>query len=112
MATYRPIQQRLLIHTVTHKEKLMDSFFDEEYGLGIDITNVRVEPKDKFTRVGNEETVVANYLIFIDMFYSKPLRDIKNEDLIIFNNKELKVVEVNELYDSSKLHHLEVWCKG
>ena len=115
MAMYRPIKKRILIHEIEYREKVSDDFMGTQYRDGIIVSNVRVEPKDKISQNGTDKSVVANHLIFIDMFYTKPeyiTSLIKAEDKILFAGKELEVVEVREIYDGSRLHHLEIWCQG
>lgn len=114
MAVYRPIQKRLLIHDILYKEKVEDSFEGVKYKEPVLIKNVRVEPTDKLIMTDNNKQIVSNTLVFIDSFYTLPdIRDtIKNEDIIIFEGREVIVKGVDRLYDNTRLHHLEVWGVG
>lgn len=106
----RPIRLSLLIHTVQYLEYIGENSTwggSGDYAPAVTIERVRVEPKQTVVSNGNGESIVMQSLLFHDSVYSTPI-DFKDKSKIIFNGKEMIVKKINEFYDRSSLHHVEV----
>lgn len=102
----KPIMKKLLIHTVEYIPFSDDGWTQTESEPKT-ISNVRIEFVESFVSESIGKVNRGRAKLFWDSYYSTPCT-FKNEDKIIFNKHELTVVEVQEFYDDTRLHHLEV----
>lgn len=105
----KPIQKRLLIHTVTHKyDVTTDSMGAESYKTRT-IQFVRVEPSSKVVYKQDNNARTLSGTMFYDSTHSTPQDVVFVEgDKITFNGVERRIEEVTALYDNVRLHHYEV----
>ncbi|MBC2196815.1 putative minor capsid protein [Listeria booriae] len=107
----RPIQRRLLPHSVGYREYITQGKHGEEWKDSISITRVRVEPTNKVVTSSEGDEIQSNTRIFIDRVNSNPAFALAEKSKIIFDNKEYVVASVATLYASStQVHHWEVYC--
>jgi len=103
----KPIQKRLLIHTVIYKEKQADDGWGNEYKEPVIINQVRIEPKTKLVRSNTGESVESTTTIFWDCVFSSPATFI-NGSKITFEGIEYELRQTDKFYDADRLHHLEL----
>ncbi|PHB22873.1 minor capsid protein [Bacillus pseudomycoides] len=106
----KPIKRSLLIHTVEYLEyKGEDDTWggSDNYEPAVTIERVRIEPKKAFVSNGNGDSTVMQTLLFHDAVHSTPVT-FKEKSKVIFNGKKMTVSKVNDFYDRSSLHHVEV----
>ena len=106
----KPIRRSLLIHTVEYREYIGEGDTwsgSDNYAIPITLERVRVEPKRTVTANGNGESIVMKTLLFYDAVHSTPIT-FKEKSKVTFNGKEMIVSEINDFYDRSRLHHVEV----
>lgn len=104
----KPIPKKLLIHTIKLESASNDDGWGSEHGSPQTIKYVRVEPAKSLRVGGTNNDTIANNIVFIDAVNSSPFIKPKEKDIIEFNLDKRTVIKVKELYDDSKLHHLEV----
>lgn len=106
----KPIRRSLLIHTVEYREYIGEDDTwngSDNYAVPEILERVRVEPKRIVSANGNGESVVMKTLLFHDTVHSTPIV-FKEKSKVTFDGKEMIVSEINEFYDRSRLHHVEV----
>lgn len=109
----KPIPKRLLPHNCIYKKYLENlgegDIWDNEFFL----KHVKIEKKLQLKVTSNGREVVGNARMFYDCINSEGLKEEpKQDDIIIFNNKEYKVFDTEILYaDSDMPHHYEVLLK-
>jgi len=108
----KPIPKHLLIHEIEHKEYLGgdngDGWNGDEYGEAETIKHVRVEPGSQLRRDNHQVRIEGDYLVFLDAVHTKPLKELKEKDLVTFNCEQFEVKKVSPHYGFRKLHHYEV----
>ena len=111
----KPIQRRLLIHSITVIKAVGDDVWGDPVGVEIEVNNVRVEPKSKVLSQGLDNQLVSGNLIFFDRYHTKgmDLTELTTEDKIIFNGDTKSIIQIDTLYNGStnKIHHLEVYVQ-
>jgi hypothetical protein len=105
----RPIPRNYLIHKVkVLSEIIRDTWGNEIPGTETVISFVRVEPKTKLVIDKQNRQVKLSALVFYDMVNSTPAHEFSVSDRIIFKGRTYNIAVIDELYDASKLHHLEI----
>lgn len=109
----RPIPRRLLPHKCIYKEYQNNSGEKDEWGEIVELNYVKIEEKLQFKVTSNGRELVGNAKMFYDAFNSTGLNNRPTSNsIIIFNNKEYKIVDVDVLYaETDKEHHYEVLLK-
>lgn len=104
----RPIQKRLLIHSVEITPYTVEDNIDN-YDTTKTIENVRVEPTSKTILDLQGNSIDISNLLFVDAVHSTPFNadDYVVNSVVKFDGKTLVVKAVDKLY-TTKLHHLEV----
>lgn len=109
----RPIPKRLLPHQCQIKKFKGNTGEGEEWEKEKALYNVKIEDKQKLRKTNDGKEVVSEALLFYDCYNSNGLIGTFNQnDIIIFNGREYKVVDFKTLYaTSSNPHHFEVSLK-
>ena len=106
----RQIPKRLLIHSADYyKKPVKDRWGKEGEPNKTLLSFVRIEPSSTITRDKNNQEIKLSAVLFYDCKNSRP-RGLKiaEDDVIIFNGQQLKVVSVDPCYDEGRLHHYEI----
>jgi len=110
-----PIPYQTLIHSVTYEEKLSGNSWSagNEFDSPVTINHVLVQPSSQFAVNNREELDQSSTVLFFDSTYSSPLVNFVKGSKITFNNQEMYVSKVDELYafDPDIPHHIEVQMK-
>lgn len=105
----RPIRKSLLIHEVNYsKSGINDKLgWQQEKDQPVLLQNVRIEPKERILQASNGETVNSTTILFWDAQHSTNCVFELNA-LIEWRGKELLIKKIDEHWDDSKLHHIEL----
>lgn len=109
----RPIPKRLLPHKCTYKEYQGNNGEKDVWADGTELSYVKIEEKLQFKVTSNGRELVGNARMFYDTVNSIGLtnKPVSNS-IILFNNKEYKIVDTDILYaEIDKAHHYEVLLK-
>lgn len=106
----RPIPRKLLIHSVKHKYNgTKDSWGNITYANERDLTRVRIEPTAKRVLSRDNTEIQLTSLMFYDCVNSNPTGiNFIIGDAIVLGTINYVVESIEQLYDESKLHHIEV----
>lgn len=109
----RPIPKRLLPHNCTYKKFLGNTGEGDAWEEETQIKHVKIEQKLQFKITSNGREVIGNARMYYDCTNSEGLSDEpKQDDTIIFNNREYKVFDTDILCAySDNPHHYEVILK-
>jgi hypothetical protein len=105
----KPIPKKLLIHTVTVVSDISkETWGNETPGAETVISHVRIEPRSELVIGKQNRQVKLSGLMFYDMVNSSPAHDFSEIDKIDFHGNRYNIAFIKELFDASKLHHLEI----
>ena len=105
----RSIPKRVLIHNATLNSTTSKDFWQNPTSDPISLNFVRFEPTDKLVNTSDNQEQQLVSIMFFDTRNSRPLnQEFNKNDTIVFNNKTYTVIQIDELYDGAKLHHLEI----
>ena len=106
----KAIPKNLLIHSGTIAGVTStDDWGAETTSAPIDLKFIRIEPLNKIVKTKNNEEVQTSAVMFYDTVNSLPKGQSFTENTIInINDREYRIVAVDELYDNRKLHHYEI----
>jgi len=105
----KPIPRKLLIHTVTVVSDIFKGTWgNETSGTRTDISFVRIEPRSELVIDKQNRQVKLSGLMFYDCVNSSPAFKFSESNKIEFHGNAYNIAFIKELYDASKLHHLEI----
>lgn len=103
----RPLARNLLIHTVEYKPHLDEEKWGSSYGEPITVKRVRIVPNTNVAQGLLDKQTNFRSRMYWDKRLSTPC-DFQLEGVVVYKGRELRIVEIRELYDNVGLHHLEI----
>lgn len=105
----KPIPKTLLIHSASLFDVSENEWQKQTFELVAELRYVRIEPASRLVTNGKDRTVTLSAVLFYDLVNSSP-RGVrfKQGQRLNFGSLDYVVETIEELYDSKKLHHLEV----
>lgn len=104
-----PMPMRLLIHSATLNNVVVDENLNEQDNFVVQMYHVRFEPSTRVIVARDNTDVQCVATLYIDAVKSQP------QDLvvsigqsIVWDGNRYKVADVARLYDEGKYHHMEV----
>lgn len=106
----RAIPKKLLIHSVYLFKKVDEDRwgkFTEKPGNKLSF--IRFEPSSKIVRTVNNAEIQLSATLIYDCRNSRPKNiQFEPDDIITFNGEKHRIQLIESLYDSNKLHHIEM----
>lgn len=108
----KPIPRYKLPHTATYKAYTGNLGEGDTYNNIKTLKYVKIEDRKQYKYTTNGRELISNATLFYDYVNSFGVTEFNVNDIIIFNNKEYRVVDIDILYaDSDTPHHYEVVLK-
>lgn len=105
----RPIPVRLLIHSAQLRHPSGVDRWQKPTYEDTDLARVRIEPSGKVIRTKDNTELQLASMLFFDCRNSRPSGAVfQPGDIIVFGDLTYTIRTVEQMYDESRLHHLEV----
>lgn len=106
----KPMPKHLMIHSAELKEVSTDDTWQDENMTTIAaLTRIRIEPSTKLVTSKDNRQVALSAIMLYDCYNSRPkMQEFSHGQKIVWNGIEYTVETIEKLYDSRKLHHIEL----
>lgn len=105
----QPMPVGLMIHSAALNNVVVDDYQQESDVLAANLSRIRIVPSTEVIVDANGSDVQCSATMYVDMVVSYPRNvDVQVGQSVVWRGIRYRVAVVQQRYDESKLHHLEV----